>query len=434
MVADGVPPAGRSHRRGKRPGRRARGPQLVERDGYWHAYGSIRIGRQSVRLRRSLGLAVGACSQDEAEQALDDYVAEIKAHASGQVRYGDHVAEAAHAYLKLPRARPLTATTITIIKEITARFGSRRLNLIEPREWSIWIDGSHDRDGRMSGRSASTRERFLNSVLAFLNFAQAHHGLAVVPKFPRDKAARNPNRRARRQVEELRPELVWLLLANANIALRAQLAVERCTGARVSSILHGCTRGDLDLTPGRERIIFRRTKNGLDVPAALDASAVAILKQYLEWRGPFVRPTDPLFVTHRGQPYSGRQNKSAFDGAKRRAIEGVRLSWAARARECRRRGDQAGAKAALNQARIDIELLGRVTQHWFRHMLATRLVREDPRAAMEQGGWLDIRSVMAYAHDVPEHRQRLVASLDDLGTFIDTPTRRTAKPPGSSNA
>jgi hypothetical protein len=50
-------------------------------------------------------------------------------------------------------------------------------------------------------------------------------------------------------------------------------------------------------------------------------------------------------------------------------------------------------------------LLGRVTQHWIRHMLATRLLRKDPRAAMEQGGWLDIRSVIGYAQDVPEHRR-----------------------------
>jgi hypothetical protein len=57
------------------------------------------------------------------------------------------------------------------------------------------------------------------------------------------------------------------------------------------------------------------------------------------------------------------------------------------------------------QAEADAVLLGRVTQHWIRHMLATRLLRKDPRAAMEQGGWLDIRSVIGYAQDVPEHRR-----------------------------
>jgi hypothetical protein len=63
---------------------------------------------------------------------------------------------------------------------------------------------------------------------------------------------------------------------------------------------------------------------------------------------------------------------------------------------------------------LDAVLLGRVTQHWFRHLLATRLLRRDPRAAMEQGGWLDIRSVIGYAQDVPAHRRQLVADMDDL--------------------
>jgi hypothetical protein len=47
-------------------------------------------------------------------------------------------------------------------------------------------------------------------------------------------------------------------------------------------------------------------------------------------------------------------------------------------------------------------------------MLATRLIRKDPRAAMEQGGWLDIRSVIGYAQDVPEHRRQLVVDMDEV--------------------
>jgi hypothetical protein len=36
------------------------------------------------------------------------------------------------------------------------------------------------------------------------------------------------------------------------------------------------------------------------------------------------------------------------------------------------------------------------------------MLRKD-RAAMEQGGWHDIRSVIGYSHDVPEYRRQLVA-------------------------
>jgi hypothetical protein len=44
------------------------------------------------------------------------------------------------------------------------------------------------------------------------------------------------------------------------------------------------------------------------------------------------------------------------------------------------------------------------------------MLRKDPRAAIEQcqqGGWLDIRSVIGYSHDVPEYRRQLVAEMDD---------------------
>ncbi|HEY7242570.1 MAG TPA: hypothetical protein VH678_01640, partial [Xanthobacteraceae bacterium] len=40
------------------------------------------------------------------------------------------------------------------------------------------------------------------------------------------------------------------------------------------------------------------------------------------------------------------------------------------------------------------------------------MLRRDPRAAMEQGGWLDVRSVIGYAHDVPEYRRQLVNEMD----------------------
>ncbi len=46
------------------------------------------------------------------------------------------------------------------------------------------------------------------------------------------------------------------------------------------------------------------------------------------------------------------------------------------------------------------------------------MLRKDPRAAMEQGGWLDIRSVIGYSHDVPEYRRQLVAEADDIDTLL----------------
>jgi site-specific recombinase XerD len=375
-------------------------------------------------VRRSLGLAVAAASLEQAEIARDELVDEIKARVTGKVGRGDPVAVAAAAYLRRKRERPLRPSSIRIVKEIVGRFGQRRLNDVAASEWRAWIDGEQGpngfRPGRMIGRSASTRERHLNGILAFLAFARREHGLGELPGFERDKKARNPNRRMRRRVQELRPDLIQLLFDCAHITIRAQLAVERCTGARVSSILFAARVCDLILAKGREQITFPHTKNGEDVTAVLDRTAVAVLKDYLKWRGRLHDREAPLFLTHRHRPYvdngreAGGPNKTGFNAAKRRAQRAALELAAAEARQLRRRGQHKTANAVQDRAEADAALIGKVTQHWFRHRVATLMLRKDPRAAMEQGGWLDIRSVIGYSHDVPEYRRQLVAEMDEV--------------------
>jgi site-specific recombinase XerD len=425
MVAHSLPTAQGSDRKGKRAGRRPSGVKLKDRAGYWYAEGRFRLADgRSVRVRQSLGLAVANVSECDAQVELEAVVDEIKAKATGKIWRGHPVSIAAEAYLSHPRQRPLRPSTISIIKEIVARFGARRLNEIASTEWNAWIDGEHTsagfRPGRMTGRAASSRERHLNGLIGFLNFAQRHHGLAVLPTFERDKKARNPNRRARRRVSDLRPDLIQLLFDSAHITIRAQLAVERATGARVSSVLHAARICDLVLAKGREQITFPDTKNGADVHAVLDRTAVTVLKEYLKWRGKLHDREAPLFLTHRHQPYVdngrswGSQNKTGFNAAKRRAAATLSRMAEVEAVRLRKRGRSKAAQAVLERAQADAKLIKQVTQHWFRHLLATKLLRRDPRAAMEQGGWLDIRSVMGYSHDVPEYRRKLVHEVDDL--------------------
>jgi hypothetical protein len=160
---------------------------------------------------------------------------------------------AAAAYLALKRTRALAPTTIRIVKEIVARFGARRLTDVAVDEWKGWVDT------RQRGNAAATRERFINAVLAF---AREHHRLKSLPAFERDKQSRNPRRRHRRRVDDLRPDLIARLHACAPISLRAQLAAEWSTCARVSSVLYGARICDVALAPGRETIVFRDTKNG----------------------------------------------------------------------------------------------------------------------------------------------------------------------------
>jgi len=219
-----------------------------------------------------------------------------KAHITGATGRGDTVAVAALGYLNAPRARPLGASTIRIVKKVKDRFDVRRLNAIGAEEWRSRVDEL------MTGRKAETRERFLNGVIGFLNFAKRNHGLAAVPEFQRDRKARNPNRRARRRTEELRPDLIRPLFDAAHITMRAQLAIEYATGSRVSSNLYGVRLCDLNLGKGREQITFRGTKNGEDVTAALNSTAVSILKDYLKWRGMLHDREAPLLLTYRRKP------------------------------------------------------------------------------------------------------------------------------------
>lgn len=439
MVISGLSKPDRGDRKGKRAGRRAVGPTLYERDGYWHAYGTVRAGRRSSRIRKSLGLAVEHVTQAEAETALDAYVADLKAKITGAVGRGDPVSIAALGYLSSPRKRPLAPTAVAIVQEINVKFGPRRLNDIAEAEWHRHVDGEPTatpaRPGRMTGRAASTRERYLGGLFGFLNFAKRKHGLAALPSFERDNAARNPNRRVRRRISELRPDIVQTLFDCAHISIRAQLAVERCTGARVSSVIYAARLCDLVLGRHGSHITFPKTKNGEDVTAALDATAIGVLKEYLKWRGKLHDREAPLFLTWRRKPYKfngrrgGGQNKTGFNAAKRRAGERITALAEIEAGRLRKLGQRKAAASVIASAEADAGLIAKVTQHWFRHRLATIMLRKDPRAAMDQGGWLDLRSLMGYAHDVPEHRQAIVEAADDFVTLASrgTPTKRTKR-------
>jgi hypothetical protein len=221
------------------------------------------------------------------------------------------------------------------------------------------------------------------------------------------------------------------LLESCHISLRAQLAVEWSTGARVSSLLYGARLCDLILAPGREQITFRDTKNGDDVAAALHPRAVAVLKEYLKWRGRLHDREGALFLTYRLAPYkdngksAGGQTKTAFNAGKRRARLRVLETAFAEARRLRAAGDRELALETLLGARDDARLLRKVTQHWFRHLLATRMAHKDLRGTMEQGGWKDHRSVLGYVHDVPERRRAIVDGFEDWG---DPPPERTVIP------
>ncbi len=173
---------------------------------------------------------------------------------------------------------------------------------------------------------------------------------------------------------------------------------------------------------GREAIAFRTTRNGDDVTAALHPTAAAILLDYTLWRGGLHNREDLFFLTYRREPYvdngrvGGGQNKTGFKAALRRARRGLLKEAYAASRQAQSVGRRLEAQDVLTSARVDARLLRQVTQHWFRHMLASRM-RYDLRSAMEQGGWRDERSILGYIADVPQVRRATVEQFQDFKEF-----------------
>jgi len=394
-----------THRHRKRTARRPPGLDIVERDGHWHIRGTLRVAGNSRRIRKSTELPATPENREYAEALRATIEREIRDEVVHGLKPSIATAIACDRWLRRPRRRPIGHREIAAIREIGAKFGQRKLAAIGAAEWQAFVDD------RQRGNSLASRERYITAVRAFLNWCRKRprQWIAETPEFERDKeAARPPKRRARR-VNDLTPELIMLMIDHAAPHLQAQLVVEWCTGARVSSILYHCRLCDVILVPGRGQITFHDTKNNEPVVAALKDWVVERLLDYLEQRGGrFDDRQQPFFLTDEGLPYTdngktaGGQNKSAFKGMKRRTIRTIRARGAAEASRRRHAGDRRDAIAAIAAAKDQAALVAEVTQHWFRHKLATEMMSRsgDLRAVMEQGGWRDVDSVMGYIHDV----------------------------------
>jgi hypothetical protein len=313
------------HRQRKRPTRRPPGLAIDERDGHWHVRGTLRAAGNSRRIRQSTELPATPENRDYAEALRAKIEREGRDEIVHGLRPSIATAIACDRYLRRPRRRPIGHREIAAIREIDGKFAQRKLAAISAAEWQAFVDD------RQRGNSLASRERYITAVRAFLNWCRERQWIAETPKFERDKeAARPPKRRARR-VHDLTPELIMLMIEHAAPHLKAQLVVEWCTGARVSSVLYGCRLCDLILVAGRGQITFHDTKNGEPVVAALNDWAVEQLLDYLEVRGGRLDDREqPFFLTDEGLAYtdngktSGGQNKSAFKGMRRRTVKTIR--------------------------------------------------------------------------------------------------------------
>ena len=406
------------------------GVHVVERDGYFHLHGTIRVKGRGIRVRESTGLPARSEHRDAAEELRRQKEQEIRDAVLYGIRPTAPFAVAAEGYLTRRRKRPLNAIDVARIKELTRHFGTRPLALISEEEWARFIDA------RMSGRAAVTRERYIDLVMSFLAWCRKRPRLwlAELPAIERDDEARNKKQRRARRVGDLRPELIASLIDHAAPHLRGQMAIKWSTGARVSSLIYGCRLCDYLAAEGREQITFHDTKNGQRVTASVHPWAAAVMRDYLAWRGNLFDREAPLFLTHFWRPYrdngkaAGGQTKTAFKGMVKRTIVSVRRTGLTYAAELRRRGEGRAARQHWGAARSDIALLTQLTPHWFRHLLATTMVGlGDLQAAMDQGGWLDVRSVMGYSHDVPDRRRAVVAAMPAPSPVDTLLTRNVAR-------
>ncbi|WP_343712864.1 tyrosine-type recombinase/integrase [Inquilinus sp.] len=390
------------------------GPRIVERAGHWYVIGTLRVDGRSVRIRRSTQLPARPEFRSDADALRDRWCTTIRREVVHGVKPTVALSVAAYQYLNRPRTRPLNGFDVSVVKEITARFPRDDLAAISDERWNRFIDK------RQAGNKPQTRERYLDAVFTFLNWCaeSPREWITRLPAIDRDSEARKPKSPSRRRVVDLRPDLIALMIENAWWHMRPQLAVEWSTGARVSSIVHGCRVCDAVLVHGRGQITFHDTKNGDSVTAALHDWAVDAVLAYLERRGAIKSREEPLFLTDVGKPYSrkgyeagmGGQNKTAYRGMRCRTVK-VLLRRSVLAR-------RAGDPPAARQHREDARLVAQVTQHWFRHKLSTTLLSQgtDLRTVMSQGGWRDPRSALRYAHTVTSVQR---AAVDALPIGID---------------
>jgi hypothetical protein len=391
------------------------GLRISVRGRTFHVVGTLRVGKRSRRVRETLGVVAAKENKSEAERQARQIARRVMSELGGGV------VRRAVATLVADRFKAhIGPSDRRVLSDFTAKFTTRILWDIPPEEIVQFVDD------RQRDNKAETRERYISAICAFLN-AQVRAGqYPKLPEFRRDQAARNPTKRAKRAVQQFRIQLLEDIINAAHLTLGIQLRVEYVCGARVSSLLQGCTLGDLDMVT--LTLTFRDTKNGDDVPCALPSSMRPALEAYLRWRQLQVRrgkigpgSGEALFLHYKGRAYRpndgawGTQNKTAFNAAKRRAIVNVTKRYDEAIASMRAAGDQAEVERLMRLKADDLALLRRITQHWLRHKFATEAGRKDLRVAMAQGGWRDARSIHGYLIADAEFQRGIVEARGSPG-------------------
>lgn len=356
--------------------RKKGGLKTFVQDGSWHVTGTLRVNGRSVRVRKTLGLPAER-PEHEAEAARVKLETEIIEQAVYGIKPSRPFASVALEWLKskqpgacdIRQAQKLGKFFgTTIVRDITtadiARFTAVELATCKP----------------------STVNRYYNTLRAILGFGVRMGYADNVPHIERPKVKRTSLSKIL-LIGELEA-----FLEEAAPHAAAIMALMMVTGCRVSEAVYLEIK-DVILAKGRERVIFRDTKNGDTYGAPLHGFAVPYIKDAIGGR-----KSGPVFLTHKGKPYVDRENQ--YGGQIKTAFRVARKRVVARLLEA---GEHERA-----------EIVSQATPHWLRHSFASHMMAqgESVKTIMDAGRWKTATLVIqTYGHLAPDATRDAVSKL-----------------------
>lgn len=356
--------------------RKKGGLKIHQQDGSWHVAGTLRVSGRSIRIRKSLGIPSDR-PEDEAEAARAKLETAIIEEAVYGIRASRPFAAVALEWLAYATPGP---QDVRIAKALGKWFGSTLVRDIDTPDIARFVAD------KLTGRKPSTTNRYLNTLRSILAMGVRLKLADAVPHIERPKVRKTSMNKM------LSFEEMEILLDSAAPHVAGILALMMTTGCRVSEAVY-IKIADVILAEGRERVIFRDTKNDETYGAPIHAFAVPYVARAIG-----CRQEGPVFLTDKGEGYADHEGKSGGQ---------IKTAWRnARARLVARLIEAGKAERA--------DVVAKATPHWLRHSFASHLMAqgESVKTIMDAGRWKTARLVIeTYGHLAPDATRAAVSKL-----------------------
>jgi integrase len=269
--------------------------KLRKRGGVYQIEGTIRVGEQSVRVRKTTGCSDAKTAEivhvQEVAKITERLLrGEDPAKADGVPGYATAAADYEEAKRKKEK-KPLGKQDCNKLVVLGEFFGEKPCDGFEDEDWDEFVED------KLEGAAPATVRRWFSMFSPPL-VRTAEKFKFMLPKFvlPEEGPVRNIH---------LEPKDRDHLLACYADHARAPARMMCYQGCRHSE----CLRLDwIDVSLARNMVIFRETKNGTDRPVPLHPEVRADLEKM--YRGQSGR----VFLTPDGKPYLDRRAASHGDG------------------------------------------------------------------------------------------------------------------------